>query len=223
MSSYFTKNGSKGNSPAYVAARIISDLINPLFIPPLILVVVGELRQIAVEELTWMTTLALLFYTFIPLTITFYLLKNGHIESWDLPRQKERNALFIYSVISSCFGSIILGVYFYLYHPFLTMIAIVLFLNPLAGYIINLKWKISMHTASIAAAGAIFFALFYMSSQFYTSTAGIFSLIMLLILLPLMIWARYYLEIHSVSQLLGGASAGIIITLTELGLMIQFW
>lgn len=224
MNYLFSNTGSGDRSMSvYAAARVISYLANPLFIPPLILTAVGELRYIVFEELRWMTALALLFYTVIPLMITFYLLKTGHIKSLDLPRKKARNALFIYSVISSCLGSILLGVYCYLHHPFLTMIAIIFFLNPLAGYFINLRWKISMHTASIASGGVIFFALFYLSAQFYTSTAGIFSLVMLLILLPLMIWARYHLNIHSVSELLGGACAGIILTLLEFGLMIRFW
>lgn len=207
--------------PAGIAARVISYIANPLFIPPVIFALIGYLHHIAVEEMSWMIVLSLLFYTLIPLSITFYLLKTGKIQSLDLPEQSARNALFIYSVMSSAVGSMILGVYFYFFHPFLTMVAAVFFLNPLAGYFINLKWKISMHTGSIASGGAILFALFYLTSRYYMSTAGIFSLIMLLILLPLMMWARYYLDIHSFAEIAGGACAGLVLTLLEMGLLIR--
>ncbi|MDX1617811.1 MAG: hypothetical protein R3224_03435 [Balneolaceae bacterium] len=217
------RDREKRKTPAGIAARIISDVANPLFIPPIIFALVGKFYHIAVEEMSWMIVLSLLFYTIIPLSITFYLLKTGKIETLDLPDRKSRNPLFIYSVMSSTVGSMILGVYFYFIHPFLAMVAAVFFLNPVFGYFINLKWKISMHTASIASGGAILFALFYLTSQFYISAAGIFSLIMLLILLPLMMWARYYLNIHSFAEIAGGACAGLVLTLLELGIMIRFW
>lgn len=207
----------------YYAARVISDLANPLFLPPLILGVTGYLRHVTAEELSWMIALSLLFYTLIPLAITFYLLRNGNIQSLDLPRRQARNTLFIYAIISSSIGSLILAIYFYFRHPLVTMVAVIFFLNPLMGYLINLRWKISMHTASIASGGAIFFALFYVTSHFDTSVAGIFSLFLLLILLPLMVWARHRLNIHSTAELITGATAGIILTLLEFGIMIFFW
>lgn len=213
----------KRTRPAGIAARAISDIANPLFIPPVIFGLVGYFNHIAVEEMSWMIVLSLLFYTIIPLSITFYLLKSGKIESLDLPNRKARNKLFIYSVMSSSVGSMILGVYFFFHHPFLSITAAVFFLNPLIGYFINLKWKLSMHTASVASGGAILFTLFYISSPFYTSAAGIFSLLMLLILLPLMMWARYYLSIHTFAEIAGGACAGLVLTILELGLLIQLW
>jgi len=211
------------NNPGNLFARVISDLANPLFIPPAVFLSAGWLMNTTAAELSRATGLAVLFYTLIPLGVLFYLLKVEHIESRDIPRRERRNRLFRYSIASVLAGSVFLGGLFYSSNPFFILITTVFTVNAVAGYFINFKWKISIHVASIGAAGTIFLVLFWNQMGADNTSAGIFSLLTLLLILPSMMWARYQLNVHTVPELMGGAGAGICLTLLELGIMIQFW
>lgn len=211
------------DNPGYLFARVISDLANPLFIPPAVFLSAGWLMNATAAELSWVTGLAVLFYTMIPLGSVIYMLKMEHIESRDIRRREQRTRLFRYSIASLITGSIFLGGLSYSSNPIFILIATVFTVNAVASYFINFKWKISIHAASIGAAGTIFLVLFWNQMGTDNISAGIFSFLTLLLLLPSIMWARYHLNVHTVPELMGGAGAGICLTLLELGIMIQFW
>ncbi len=100
------------------------------------------------------------------------------------------------------------------------IIALTFLINLLVGFLINLTWKISIHTAALTTAGAIF--LFF-SQVIALSVSNIFSLIILLLLLPLMIWARLQLRVHTVAELFGGALSGFSLTILELSMLTNIW
>lgn len=204
-------------------ARLVSDLINPLFLPPLVLSITGWLVGLSKWMLSGVTVFALIFYTFIPLTASVYLLKINHISSLDLPDRQARSRLFKYSIASALIG--MLGFTFTqnFTHPLLTVIAFIYFLNPIIGFIINLKWKMSVHTAALSSAGSIFLSLSAFETVYASIETEVLSLTILLLLLPLMIWARYRLKIHTLPELFGGTLAGFIFTFIELYLFNYFW
>lgn len=204
-------------------ARWISDLANPLFIPPLIYIMIGGFNGLTAREMGWLIPMSLLFYTLIPLGMALILLKFDKIESLDLPRRESRNLLYLLGIASSTIGSLILGIVFYLHRPFLTLIAGIFFINPIIGYLLNRKWKVSIHSASVASGGVILLAFYFWQTDLSITLAVIFSLIMLLILLPIMMWSRFRLKVHTLPELLGGASAGIFFTSIEILLTIYFW
>ncbi|MFH5833549.1 hypothetical protein [Halalkalibaculum sp. DA384] len=204
-------------------ARWISDLANPLFIPPFVFILVGVYNGISPVELGWLTGLSLLFYTVVPLLAALSMLKVGKIESLDLPRRESRNQLYLLGIASSSVGSLTLGIYFYLHRPFLTLISGVFLINPIIGYLLNRRWKVSIHAASIASGGIILLFFYFWKMGVSESMAVVFSLSMLLILLPVMMWSRFHLEIHTIPELIGGAAAGIIFTSIEILLIFYFW
>ena len=205
-------------------ARVISDLANPLFIPPIVFILVGVYSQLDAYEMSRLISLSILFYTFIPLAMAVVLLKIGKIESLDLPRRESRNLLYLLGIASSTIGSLLLGALFYEHRPFLTLISGIFCINPIIGYLLNRKWKVSIHSASVASGGVILLSFyFWQAHQLSVSMAIIFSLILLLILLPVMMWSRFHLKVHTLPELLGGASAGIFFTSIEILLMIYFW
>lgn len=208
-------------SGSKLVARIYSDLLNPLFVPPLLLGILGWQLQISQEELAWMSGLALLFYTGIPLAITLYFVRTGFTASFDLPEQGKRGRIYLYSLISSSVGSLLLVFYYIRLHPFLAFSAIIFFFNPLVGYFLNLRWKVSVHAAALATGGTLLFIHFYITSLHEPNLTGVFSLITLLLLLPAMMWARYRLGVHTLSEVLGGAVAGLSLTLIELLILTQ--
>lgn len=199
-------------------ARLISDLLNPLFLPPVVLGLISWLLHLSNPAIGWIIGTSFIFYTIIPLIATFYLLNTDHISSLDLPRRKSRNKLFLISICSSFAALICISLMSYFAGPIPTIIASVFLFNPIFGLLINLVWKVSIHTAALATAGAIF--LYLSQTGILTiSTSYIFPLTILLLLLPLMIWARLQLRVHTRAELLGGALSGFVLTILALSML----
>jgi membrane-associated phospholipid phosphatase len=223
QSQIHTESGLKSNAGISVyLARIISNAANPLIIPPLIILATGLAVSMPLEELGWITLVSLIFYTLIPFSTAIYLLKSGKIESLDIPLRENRNTLFLYSIISTAFGSLTLMFLYFGRSMFITEIAVVFLLNPVIGFFINRKFKISIHAGAVAMAGTLLLTLFQQLPG-PVAWLGILSLTVLLVLLPAMIWSRYRLRVHSFPELIGGAAAGIFITLLEISIIQTIW
>jgi hypothetical protein len=204
-------------------ARVVSDLLNPLLIPTCVFLLLGRIGHAPAGDLLLAASLSALFYGCVPLAITVYYYLNGKVASLDVPDQKSRNRLFVLSILSSTTGSLLLMERFYLTQPLFAATAFVFGVNVVMGYLINLRWKISIHTAAVAAAGTLFLSLSLWEEQLPGTRLWILSLLFLLILLPLVTWARYHLRIHSVSELVGGSLAGAAFTLAEMSILMKIW
>lgn len=214
--------GSFGSMISHVTARLISDLANPLFIPPLVFFSLAYMLALPAEELGWIAIVSLLFFALIPLAITLWLLNNGHIQSLDIPLRKNRDKLFLLSMLSTTAGSVIL---FYLclnQDRILIEATLVFLINPLLGYLINRHLKISIHTASLATAASLFLVLYFRMPDAHFS-AVLLSIAVLLLLIPAMVWARLKLKIHSHTELWGGVLAGVVFVFLELGILQIIW
>lgn len=203
--------------------RLISDLINPLFIPPLVIGITTWLLGGHATTISWITGLALLFYTLIPLAATFYFVQTNKIISIDLPERKSRDKLFILSTATAgisflCFFFMVSAM-----HQLIPIIALVFVINTIFGFGINTMWKMSIHSAALSSAGTIFLYLSQFNFLLPASGVHILSLTILLVLLPLMIWARYCLNIHTLAELFGGAVSGFLLTILQLSILTNIW
>lgn len=205
-----------------VFAKIVSNIGNPLLIPPLVILASSYALSMPSVELGWIFLVSLTFYTLIPFGIVIYLLQSGKIESLDIPLRENRNTLFLYSIISTAIGSLTLMILYFGRINFITELAVIFLLNPIIGYFINRNFKLSIHAGAVAMAGTLLLTLFLRLPE-PTVWLGILSLSMLLILLPAMFWSRYRLGIHSFPELAGGAAAGIFFTLLIISIMQTLW
>lgn len=218
-----SESGLKSDTDIFgVVARIISNVGNPLLIPPLVIFSTGCAISMPVAELGWITLVSFSFYTLIPFGTVLFLLQSGKIQSLDVPLRENRDTLFLYSIISTSIGSITLLILYFGKNDIITEIAVVFLLNPIIGYFINRKFKISIHVGAIAMAGTLLLTLF-LHLQEPSAWLGILSLSVLLILLPAMFWSRYRLGVHSFPELAGGAAVGIFMTLLEINIMQTIW
>ncbi|WP_138430643.1 hypothetical protein [Fodinibius saliphilus] len=204
-------------------AGLISDLFNPLFLPLLVLIVLAIQLQLPYLSVGWITGVSLIFYTVIPLCTSFYLLKTNTISSLDLPERESRSRLFLISLASSAIAFLL---FFYSKqhtHTIIPLVALTFLINAAIAFVVNLYWKISIHSASLSSTAAIFFFIsqYQILSSFYA--ALILSLFILLLLLPIMIWARYHLKIHTWTELLGGAVTGFLLTIIDLTILTTIW
>ena len=204
-------------------ARLVSDLGNPLFMPPIVLIAVAFLLGQPVFSIAKVFGIAVVCYTILPFALTIYLLKQGIIESVDLPIRNSRHALYGFSILTA--GAAVYGIHGFVGYadPFLLILPIVFLINLAIAFLLNLKWKISVHTASVAVAGSIYGYLYFFGTPEYPLITIILSLFHLLLLLPIMVWGRYHLEAHSAGELIGGSSSGILLTVAEIIIIQYLW
>ena len=204
-------------------ARLISDLGNPLFMPPVVLLAVGLLHGQSLFSISKIFGIGVVCYTILPFALTIYMLKMGIIESVDLPIRNSRHALYGFSIATA--GVAVYGIHRFVGYadPFVLILPIVFLINLAIAFLLNLKWKISVHSASVAVAGTIYGYLYFFGSPEYPLITIILSLIHLLLLLPIMIWGRYHLEAHSAGELIGGSSSGIVLTIAEIIIIQYLW
>jgi len=203
--------------------RLLSDLLNPLLVPPIVLGLMAWLLGGSTSTVSWISAGAAIFYTLIPLASTMHLLRTDQITTLDLPSRQSRHKLFLISIGSATLAT---GIFWLLISPInqlIVVVSLVFLVNMIVGYLINRSWKISIHAAGLASAGAIF--LFLSQLTFLETLTGvhILSLTILLLLLPLVIWARYQLNVHSLAELFGGALTGFLLTIIELSILTSLW
>jgi len=218
-----TDKGNKHRSRAAGPARLISDLLNPLVLPPLVFIVSGWIIVLELVSISWIGGAALLFYTLIPFLALVYLLNTKAISSLDIPNRSSRPKLFVLSIVCSVLAFFFFNATISFSNPVISIISLVFLLNLSIAYGINTRWKMSIHTATLTTGGTI---LLFLLSSVYASTQlsqFIFALLLLLLLLSLLVWSRLHLKVHTTGELLGGIAAGFLFTISELFLLVQLW
>ncbi len=188
-------------------ARIISRFLSPHYIagPMLITLALSDSTP-WVWSLLWAVGIALL--TLVgPLLILRRELRRGGISDWHISNRKER--LRPIPVLLSFLVVIIpLVLLIVLRGPRLLLVgAVIALLLVVCNLVITLGWKISQHVSSIAA-----------STTLIAATLGIGAAPVLL-LIPLVAWARVKVKAHTVLQTIAGGIVGVSVTLATL----RFW
>ena len=202
-------------------ARIISDIANPLMFPPLLFLAAAWEFNAAAPQLIYVGAVGFTFFTFVPLALLVYLFKTGKIESLDITKQKSRNLPFFYTLMSYIAGALLLYNIDINGTTTLRILLICYILNPIIGWLISQKWKISVHTASVGTSVALFYMLYQVSIGLQDMILGKAALILLVMLIPVVMWSRYHLNIHTIGQVAGGAVIGVGVTYLEIMIMLN--
>ncbi|NIT60891.1 MAG: hypothetical protein GWN00_33185 [Aliifodinibius sp.] len=205
------------------AARLISDLGNPLLMPPAVFLGASILLGQPLFTALQVTGIAVICYSVLPFLLTLFMFRRGIIHSLDLPLRKTRTSLYAFSILSATIASLIIYQLTPTLHFFIFILSLVFLTNLTISFLLNLRWKVSVHSASVAVAGTIYYVIFLWGYTELHTTTLILSLIHLLLLLPVMMWARYHLSVHSLTELFGGAVAGVLLTIIELIIFTNIW
>ena len=189
-------------------ARTISDLANPLILPPTVLGIIGYTVPLSFSNILLLLVITLFFFSFIPgaiaLAVSLYY-PNG---SLDFPNRDTRIPFYGFSILSVFTGSILMLDLFN--NAMIRLVTFIFVITLFGGFIINFKWKISLHTLTLTTCGCCLLL------AGFTTMAGnllIFTgMVLLSMISPLMIWARYHLKIHSMPELFGGSITGCLST-----------
>jgi len=189
-------------------ARLVSNLANPLVIPPIVLWILAWTGHLDFHETLSLIGISLVFFTAFPLISAIIYSADQRLWSLDFPDQSSRTPLYSTSTASTLIGSVLVVTLFD--EPYLQASVTIFWINIFVAFLLNFKWKISVHSSAITTGG---FCLLLFS---FFGTAGLPSLLtglfLFVILLPLVGWARHQLEIHSISEIIGGISLGLILS-----------
>lgn len=180
-------------------ANLTSSIFSPFLIGLVLIVLVSfEATTSVFGVIKW--SLILIALTILPIFIfTVYLVRNYRLDDIAASVRKQRTKIYALAAILASTSCIIL---FALKAP---LMLLSLSIAGLAGIVvfmcINLRWKISLHTAFITALMTILFILYGS-----ISAAAI-------VLIPLVAWSRIELIHHSLMQTVTGALLGNLILL----------
>jgi len=176
-------------------ARWISNLLNPaiLAITSQVLAAV----QIATPVAWHWVVYSILISTIMPFMMITYLVKKGKVTDIDIFHRRQRNFPYIFTI--ACNAIILASMLIGLAPSLLVYLLISSILQGILLFGINLRWKISAHSAGIA--------------NFCVFVWFIFGTVALpvMLLIPIMIWSRVRLKRHTLLQTIAGASMGILV------------
>ncbi len=175
-------------------ARIFSTICNP-FLTALSLFVILAYQTTATPLAFWLQVLqSTLFTSIAPMLAIFWMYATGRISDLDMSIREERSKVFGIFVVFYVLGTIEL----YVTHAPKIVIA------TMAGYAlssvlvqaITQYWKISTHALGVTAPIVVLIAVFSWLP------------LPLLILIPVVGWARVYLHAHTILQVIAGTVLG---------------
>lgn len=182
-------------------AKLTSNIINP-FLTGAVLILLISLSAAGSALEAIKRALILIALNILPIFLfVVWLVRHSRLDGIFASVHKQRVRIYGMAIILVGVSCIIL---FFLKAP-LTLLAffVTSFSVSVIFMCINLRWKVSVHTASIAAAVTILFIL-------YGSRAMAF-----IVLVPLVGWGRVELEYHSLSQVAAGALLAPLILVVE--------
>ena len=184
-------------------ANLISNIFNP-FALSLLGVVLISIKSTGsiLDALRWSAVFIAICMVPVYLFIAHYV-RTGHLDSFFSNSQQQRTRIYL---VGGFFAGVALVTLELLKAPDkLVAILLAAFVSSVLFMLVNLLWKISVHTAFATA--------------FVTLAALLYGWIAspLVLLVPAMAWSRIELKQHSLAQTAGGA---ILATLT---LLVVFW
>lgn len=189
----------------------LAKIISVLFVPPSFTLLVFTYFAFTLEteiiKRIILISITLTFGFLFHIILFFYLRKKGKIADSEASIKEERTFPFLVSIIFYTIGFIIL---------LLTDISIVSIAfwfcyisNTFLIMIINKSWKISAHMMGAAGPlAALIFAIGFNAFYFIP-------------LILIIAWARLYLKLHSVPQIIAGALTGFISTYLQMYFIIN--
>ncbi len=178
-------------------ANLTSNILNPFLVSiVLILLLSFKSTSSALDAVKWL--LISIAVSVLPVFgVIIYLVRSQKLENVFIDVRKQRTKIYLLAGVCAGVGCVIL---YYLGAPKELIATFVAGLSAVVTFMcVNLLWKISLHTALIAASVAMLIIL-------YGSIAAI-----TVVLVPLIAWARIELKHHSLAQVAAGALLAALI------------
>ena len=172
-------------------AKLTSNILNPFLVSSAVIILLSfDSSTTTSDALKW-SAISLVFTVLPVLAVIVYLVRTRNLDGLFVNSRRQRNRIYLLATALAVVGCLVLR---FLGAPVLLTAA---FTAGLAAIIIfmgiNLLWKISLHTAFVAASVTVL-TIVYGSIGALT-----------VVLLPPVAWARIELRLHSLAQVVAGA------------------
>lgn len=212
----------------YRLANAISYILNPLIFPPIAFALIEAHFGAGPAAIAWTFGVSVVFFCLVPLFYVLGMVRRGRAESLEVRQQERRWSAFLVSLASYAIGALLL--WKTVEGPALPLIASFAALFPINTAVlllINLRWKISIHMTSLA--GFVGVLLFTAATVWRDLPAGVEAALTLatvgplVLLVPLLMWARVRVEAHTVGQVWAGAAFGLVVPQVQLWWIVYRW
>lgn len=178
------------------AAELTSKILNPFLTVLLTIFLVVSVQQIETnEKMLWI--FAGLVLSILPAAIIYLQYKRGKISSLWSPSAKERQLSFLVWVV---LAAILAAGSFWLSAPrSILALSLVLLILGVINLLLTGSFKISIHSEMVTLMALV--ALLSVSVELFY----------LVLLIPLVSWARIYLKHHSLSEVAYGSLLSIVV------------
>jgi membrane-associated HD superfamily phosphohydrolase len=167
-------------------ARLTTNIINPFLVSFIVIVLLAFKSADTVSNGVKWALISLALSVLPVFIVTTYLVRRKKMDGFFTNPREQRNIIY---VLASALAALSCGLLWYLKAPRLLAVTFTAGLAAIVVFtVINYFWKISLHTAFMAAAVVVVVIVYG------ATAAGTF------ILLPLVAWARIQLKQHSVAQ-----------------------
>ncbi|MEO0559257.1 MAG: hypothetical protein AAF170_13855 [Bacteroidota bacterium] len=212
----------------YRVANAVSYILNPLVLPPVAFALLDAHFGAPGLGVLWTFTVSAVFFCFVPLFYILGLVRRGRAESLEVRRRERRVGPFLVSLGSYAIGAILLGLTIDgPARPLILAFASIYPINTVVLMLINTRWKISLHMSGLAAfVGVLLFAALTVWRDLPNGVEGALTLATvgpLVLLLPLLMWARVRVGAHTIGQVIAGTAFGLVVPLMELYVVVYVW
>ena len=177
---------------SYTLANWVSNVLNPPLISVLGIFLMAAFLGTP-DAWRW-AALFVILVVIVPTLYVYLLLKRGKIETFHIPNRQNRKGVYLVIILSNVVGVIVMLV---LGAPFLLLaFGIMGVMQSTLLFLINMYWKISGHTTAISGL-----------SVFIVAALG-WSMYPVLMIVPLVAWARIRTRSHSFWQTIAGVMTG---------------
>lgn len=177
---------------------VLARLVSHIFSPPLLVIIGVLLAAWAIggqQAWLWGSFYAF-FAVIIPILYIVWQVETGKITDFHIKMREQRIKPMLVMVVCSILSWLVMLVY---HAPYpLVVFAGIGVIQVVCLLLITLRWKISGHSAAAAGFSMFIFALFGPPSA------------PVLLLIPLVAWARIRRNRHELSQTIAGSLAGIV-------------
>ncbi len=203
-----------GGTPGSLSlAKWITYIINPLILPPILLSIVCAKLTLTGAQTATIITLSIIFFALIPFVIILRVAETHGGVSIELRQKELRLAPYLVSIASDF---VVLALVHTLARPvpkLITSLLLCYALNAVILFLINTRFKISLHMASIT--GFVSMTLFILLEKEAILAGGTTQLVLAIILgvlaTPIVVWARLHLRAHSRPEVIAGTVFGLTV------------
>ena len=178
-------------------ANLTSNILNPFLICLALIVLFSFTSTSSTPEAIKWTFISMALSILPVFLVIIYLTRNGKLDAFFINVRGQRTKIYLMGCLCASVSCITLA---YLGAPSILVAAFATGLSTaLIFTFINLWWKISLHTALVAASATVLVMLYG-----WIAAATV-------VLVPLTAWARIELEYHSPAQVVSGALLSALI------------